>query len=146
MKGNDRRLTVMEMKMLHWTSGATRHYHIRASSIWDKEIHTRIAPIEEKLAGRHLRWYSPTSSRSGLRPSKVAIMTSRAPLQMRKKLKEKMNSVSWKSSKICASAATWFLKNAGGLWLRTTWRVAICCFHFHMFLDTLSVVLLLTKL
>ena len=54
IRDNERRLVVMETKMLRWTSGVTRLDHIRNEDIRDRY---GVAPIVEKLRERRLRWY-----------------------------------------------------------------------------------------
>ncbi|EYC37915.1 hypothetical protein Y032_0757g2097 [Ancylostoma ceylanicum] len=50
----ERRLSVMETKMLRWTAGVTRAYRIRNEKIRER---FGIAPIADKLREIRLRWY-----------------------------------------------------------------------------------------
>jgi hypothetical protein len=53
-KDVERRLGVMEMKMLRWISGVTRLDHVRNDDIRNRY---GIAPIDEKLRESRLRWF-----------------------------------------------------------------------------------------
>jgi hypothetical protein len=53
-KTAERRLAVMETKMLRWISGITRFDHVRNDDIRDRY---GVAPITEKMREARLRWY-----------------------------------------------------------------------------------------
>ncbi|VDO84305.1 unnamed protein product [Heligmosomoides polygyrus] len=50
----ERRLSVMETKMLRWTAGVTRMDRIRTETILQK---FGVAPIADKMREARLRWY-----------------------------------------------------------------------------------------
>ncbi|VDP02237.1 unnamed protein product [Heligmosomoides polygyrus] len=51
----ERRLSVMETKMLRWTAGVTRLDRVLNESIWQK---FGVTPLYEKMREARLRWYS----------------------------------------------------------------------------------------
>jgi hypothetical protein len=57
---HESKVSVVEMRMLRWMSGKTRHDRIRNDTIRER---TGVAPIVEKLVANRLRWFGHVERR-----------------------------------------------------------------------------------
>jgi hypothetical protein len=71
MDNTSRKMSVAEMRMLHWICGHTRKDQIRNYDIMDK---LGVAPIQEKLVQHHLRWFGHIQRRPHEAPVRNGIL------------------------------------------------------------------------
>jgi hypothetical protein len=69
---NVRKMSVAEMRMLHWICGHTRKDQIRNDDIMDK---LGVAPIQNKLVQHRLRWFGHIQRKPSEAPVRSGILS-----------------------------------------------------------------------